>query len=257
MNIGQYKASIDEIPVRKFEVGELKNNYIRINHTRKIIRHRLIPAFLILCLAICCIFLFPGLPNQDSDISITAYAAEQEAILSKDYIRFNLAANLMDGGTSIDDEGNNYNSYVNFNLNFLCEGKDLETLTYTCSEKNITRSNRSSASAYYVENLTVPLKEFGTQMKNNDSLYGYYGEGETTARITKLIGNSYSVTYDDQKKLPYGLVIAADVDENNNYRIKDIIIKLDITMKDGSVKHKRIKIEAAKDALSGIQIRIL
>lgn len=257
MNIDQYKASMDEIPVRKIEAGELLSNYTKVTQTRNIICRKLIPAFLILCLAICSIFLFPGLPYQDSDISITAYAAEQEALLSKDFIRFNLAANLMDGGTSIDDDGNNYNSYVNLNLNFLCEGKDIETLTYTCSEKNITRSNRSSAPAYYVENLTVPVKEFGTQMKNNDSLYGYYGEGETTARITKLIGNSYSVTYDDQKKLPYGLVIAADVDENNNYRIKDIIIKLDITMKDGSIKHKRIKIEAAKDALSGVQIRIL
>ncbi len=163
------------------------------------------------------------------------------------------------GGSSLDKQGNVYDSFVNFNINFICKGENINTLTYTCTYQIVTLDNRLNAEAYYVENLTMPIEEYTKLIRRHDDnfVFGYYGQGETTAKITKLIGNSYTVPYEDQSNKQYGLIMAATTDADGNYHVNDIIIKLDIKMSDGSTQYKKILIKPLKDAFSEFQIRVL
>jgi hypothetical protein len=189
--------------------------------------------------------------EHNSNITIKAFAAENEIQLSKDLISFKLNAVPING--AIDS----VHSYINYNLYFKCEGENIKTITYTCSDQKINRYNRSTANAYYVENISVPVDDFSKEIKADNCIYGGYGEGEDLASITKLIGNTYTVDYHNQADKQYGIVLAATVDEKGTYKVYSTKIKVDITLKDGSIQHKDLQIISSEDVFSEIQMRIL
>lgn len=129
--------------------------------------------------------------------------------------------------------------------------------------RNESLFRRNIALAYYVENYDMPVNEYKNKKideMDENFIFGGYGVGEKIAHITKLIGSSYSVTYEDQENKQYGLIASATVDNDGKYYFNDIIIKVDICMKDGSHQYKRLLIKPVKSErgiLPEIQIRIL
>ena len=248
MDINQYNKSMDEISVKKYDIEDLENirsKTLRKEHIKKYV----LPVILIGILFI------NILPSNHPKITITAYAAENEVQLTKKFTEFDLSAMPSDGGNYDDTNG-----YINFNIYFKCEGQDIKSITYTCSDRTVNRNNRRSALAYYVENMTVPQNEYNTYIKDTSFLYGGYGIGEDTARIVRLIGNAYTVTYEDQSDVQYGLILAATIEKINNfhyYYIKDTIIKVDILFNDGTIQHEKILFKSDGNAFNSVQIRIL
>ena len=249
MNISQYNEAMDEIQADEIGMEEL------IKRKNKIMRKKRQVKFVAFC-AVLCILVFSirpfiGILGDDTEIYIKVYAAENEVQLDKDFISFNLNASGTNGGDDLD------HCYMNYNLNFNCEGDNIDTITYTCNEKKITKMNRLHASAYYVENLVTPSNELSAQMKDNNFLYSYIIEIDSTAHITKLIGSSYTVTYDEQNNKQYGLIVGGNLDQDGNYQFDDTIIKVDIKLKDGTVKHKKILMKSSEASSYTIKMRIL
>jgi len=147
---------------------------------------------------------------------------------------------------------------VNFNINFACKGENIESITFSCNDQAVTINNRLHAAAYFVENITIPTDEYQNYRLGTDTnfIYGFYGDNENTASVTKLIGNTYTVSYEEQGKNQYGLVVAASVDETGNYQTDKLTIQVDIKMTDGSSLHKEIDMKPLKDAFEGFQIRV-
>jgi hypothetical protein len=104
--------------------------------------------------------------------------------------------------------------------------------------------------------MIIPLDEYSESLNDNRALYGYYVPGGNIANLTRLIGNSYSVNYEDQNNIQYGLIIAAKDEDNYRYSIGETVIKLDIHFHDGSVQHRKIIIKSSQDAFSDIQLRM-
>lgn len=80
---------------------------------------------------------------------MTVYAAENSEVqLTKEFVTIKTTAELFLGSSSLDSKGNYLDSKVNYNINFICEGQNIRTITYACSDKKLTRANMSSATAY-------------------------------------------------------------------------------------------------------------
>lgn len=248
MSISQYKDSMDEIKVRIYTTEELLSKNNKKSRITKIKKFSL--AYALIILLFINLIMHETLSGHNTAITVTAYAAENELELSKDFVDFELSAMPFDGGSS------EIECYINYNINFRCEGQDIRSITYTCSDQEVTRENKASASAYYVENMIIPIDEFSDTLQDNRSLYGYYAPGENTANVTRLIGNSYSVNYEDQNNIQYGLIIAAKDEKEYRYSIEKTIIKLEVHFNNGSVQHRKIIIKASQDAFSDIQLRI-
>ncbi len=250
MNISQYKKSMNEIDVRKFSSEEL------ISENSKKLKRAKIKKITLVNLFIGIVFLnliwFNILPSQNSRITFTAYGAVDEMQLSNRFVDFNTTISPMNGGINNDKSG-----YVNSNIYFRCEGEDIEFITYTSSDQIVDQSNWKGATAYYVENMVIPLSEYNSRINEDDFIYGYYVPGEDTANITKVIGSSYSVNYEDQNDKQYGLILAATVDQTGILQINDAIIKIDVHFYDGSVQHKKMLIRSGQDGFSRIQLKIL
>jgi hypothetical protein len=239
---------MNELSTTKYTFDELLVKKHKRRTTTRVTRYSL--SFALCAVVIASLFLYNTLSGHNIAITVTAYAAENTVELSNKFVDFELSAMPVDGSA------NDYNCYINYNLFFRCEGQDIKSITYTCSDQEVTRNNRAGASAYYVENMILPLNEYSNQMQENDFLYGYYAPGEDTAHMTRLIGNSYTVSYEDQNTIQYGLIIAATSDHSFQYSIEETVITLDIYFNDGSVQRKEIIIKSSQDAFSDIQIRI-
>jgi hypothetical protein len=239
---------MDEIVAKTYTMDELLSKNNKRSRIVKVKKFSLV--YVLIALLFINLLLYESLSGHNTAITVTAYAAENEMELSKDFVDFELSAMPFDGGSS------EIECYINYNINFRCEGQDIRSITYTCSDQEVTRENKASASAYYVENMIIPIDEFGGIQNDNRALYGYYAPGENTANVTRLIGNSYSVNYEDQNNIQYGLIIAAKDEDNYRYSIEETIIKLEVHFNDGSVQHRKIIIKSSQDAFSDIQLRI-
>ncbi|MGB8453712.1 MAG: hypothetical protein WCD89_15480 [Anaerocolumna sp.] len=253
MNMDQYKKSMLEIEVKKIKIEELLNKKTkRVNKLRTV-------KFIPILFGIVLTLFFIDFSKKSPEIIINVYAAENEITLTKDFVNFELNAMPLIGASTLDKQGHESDSFVNYNINFICKDENIKTITYTCTNQVVTRNNRLDADAYYVENIRMPIEEY-TKLdlsQEDNFIFSYHEQGETTENITKLIGNSYTVSYAEQTNKQYGLVIAATTDEDGNYYVNDIIIKVDIEMEDGSVQHKKILIKPLSDAFSEFQIRVL
>lgn len=256
MNLNEYKNAMSEIKVNTEEVEA--SIHRKMNHGVKERVKRLVPAFAAIMVMVIIFAFWYEIPSNSPAISMTVYAAEQEVPLTKEFVMISANANPFFGSSSIDENGNYYDSKMNYNINFKCEGEDIETITYICSDQEITRGNMSVA-AYYVENITMPLEEYKKYREFEDEqfLCGFYGEGEANANITKLIGSSYTVNYEEQRNIQYGLVVVASVDGEGDYIMEDLTLRVEIQLKDGSVVEKKILLDFGETGFSEIGIRIL
>ena len=73
-----------------------------------------------------------------------------------------------------------------------------------------------------------------------------------------LIGNSYSILYNEQDARQYGIVLHAYKTKNGTYAITETIINVDILLENGKTVQRRIKIDACDDILTqGIEISLI
>ncbi len=258
MNINEYKEAMEEISVSSIEVEAALQK--KMNKDNEIKTKRTIPVYTIMAILLIAFVFANDILVNKPEISITVYAAETGEIpLTNEFANFKVNATPISASSTIDKQGNYQDSTVNYNIWFKCEGQDIKAITYNCSDRDITRGNRSKASAYYVENITMPVEEYKHyDWKKDDTIIsGWYGIGETEAQVTKMIGSSYTVSYDQQMNKQYGLVIAATVDEEGNYTVEDTTIKVTIEMQDGSIQKKQLLVHPGKNALLEVDIRIL
>ncbi len=258
MNMDNYKEAMKEIPISADEI-EAKL-YERIK-TEKKIKNKLnvrgtMPVFALASVILLICILWYRASLDSPAITVKVLAAEQEAIpLSKEFITIDKQVAPFYGGYSGDDQ----NANVTYHIHFICEGEGIDTITYILSEKEVTRDNRAAAPAYYVENITLPVEEYRNMQlsKEENFISGFYGEGEEDATIIKMIGSSYTVKDEEQEEIAYGLVVAASVDEEENFRCEDLVIRIKIGMEDGSTVNKQLLLEFGEDAFHEVQIKIL
>lgn len=241
MNINQYKSSMESIYVKKLTINELldkKDNTIKLKV--KSLTYALLGVLIIFFVS----------QSKKPEIIITAYAAEKEIQLTDKFIDIKLNSKPIYGQADQDNS-----CFINFDLYFKCEGQNIESISYTCSDQIISMDNYESAKAYYVENLIIPASEYKYYINANNFIYGYHMPGDNSANITKLIGETYSVNYEDQNN-QYNLIIAGVVDNAGIFHINDTTIKIAVKLIDGTIKYKNLIIKSEKDVLSDIQIRI-
>ena len=258
MNLSKYKEAMDEIQLDT----EILANRIskRMEQKNVISQKRIVAAVVMVAVIIACINYLPEFWITEPSFTMTVYAAENEGVeLNKEFMDIKANINPFIGGYSQDDQGNYVNSDINSNITIKVEGLDIAEITYTCTDTIITRGNRRSVPAYFVENITIPLEEYNHTLwsKNEMWIYGLYGEGDTEAKVTQLIGNSYSVAYEEQMNIKYGLVINTSVDENQKFHFEDFTIAVGIKMKDGTVYHKKLLVHAGEDAFTNIEMKIM
>ncbi|MDF2587513.1 MAG: hypothetical protein K0S41_1354 [Anaerocolumna sp.] len=255
MNIEEYKNAMNEITVNTSDVALIVNN--KLYQSIKSKQNQIMPMISTIIALSLILVLISHMYKNNPTISITVYAKEQGEIdLSNKYVLVEADAAFFLGGSSIDNQGNYYDSSVNYNLKFNCVGENIKYITYTCSDKKVTRDNRQKASAYYVENKTTVGGDFYQLHKDDTFLYGFLDQGTNEAHITYLVGSSYTVLYDEQFDKQYGLVVPAEVDEYGNYHVKDLVVNMMIHMKDGSRQTKKIKIHFLDNAYS-LEVKIL
>jgi hypothetical protein len=221
---------------------------------------KVVPSFAILAVLMVVFIFLQGIPATEPIILMTVYAAENSEVqLTKEFTNIKTTADLFVGSSALDTQGNHFDSKVNYNINFICEGQDIIAITYACSDTKVTRADISSAAAYYVENITMPVEEYRKYKMNEDEqfLSGFYGEGEKEAHVTRLIGEAYTVPYENQMSKQYGLVVAAEVDAEENYHFDDFAIHVEIELKDGSIIKKILLVHSGDNALGEIEIRIM
>ncbi|MDF2943354.1 MAG: hypothetical protein K0S01_2212 [Herbinix sp.] len=261
MNICEYKNAMSEIVVKTAGIEEML--YKKLNKNEKNKYKKWIPSYAIAVIAVFVFLFLQGLPATEPMILMTVYAADNDGIpLSNEYVNIKTNAIPLMGSSTIDTQGNYFDSMVNFNINITCEGlegQEIQTITYTCSDKEVTRGNITSSIVYYVENITMPVEEYKNYKIQEDEkfLSGFYGEGEEIAHLTRLVGNSYTVTYAEQANKQYGIVVASTTDEKGTYHFEDFVIKAEIKLRDGSVVKKKLLVHSGEDAFTEIEIRIL
>jgi hypothetical protein len=251
-----------EIPVDTVELEaklyERINSRNKINNKTKV--RRMVPALaFMLVLSLVIVFWYRN-PANIPVITMKVSAAEQGTVnLSREFVAINTQAQPFFGGYTVDSQGNYTDADITYNINFICEGEGIASITYICSDQEITRSNRSEVAAYYVENVTLSTEEYKSLPpdKGDNFICGFYGEGEDTATNIYLIGSSYTVTYEEQQNIKYGLVVAATVDQEERFHCEDLRITARITMADGSEISKQLLLVFGEDAFKEVQIKIL
>lgn len=258
MDINNYRSAMDVIKIDRLHTPQ--ELYLRMDRRNRTMKRKLIPSTVLLTLVVVACIVHSNISASSSNIVVMVYAAEQEkTLLTEELISINPNAQAYVGSISTDTQGNDYVEKMDYNINFICEGDNIEEITYICADKEITRDTVKSVPAYYVENMKLPVEEY-KQLKlyqDDTFLFGFYAPGEELANLTKLIGTSYTVPYEEQNSKEYGLIVNASDDQKDYNRFDDLIITMKIKMKNGTYQYKQIKLILGDDAMSEVQICIL
>lgn len=229
----------------------------RLFNYNKIVASLLATAMVLLFISI-----YPKLNINEPSITMTVYAAENDGVvLTNTFIDIKTNASFLNGGYSTDNQGNVWDAKVNYNIILRCEGKDIDSITYSTSDKEITReSNLSGIPAYFIENLEMPIDEFlDTRWGKDDKFLFGGGYTETIAHVSKLVGSSFTVNYNDQMNEKYGLLINCTVDTQDVYHFENFTINMAIKMKDGKVYNKQLLVHETESeyTIPGIEMRLV
>ena len=248
MNIEEYKRAMQEVYVSTDKIKLRFQNTIdeKMKHIKIVHPHNFNKKILVCVMSFILIFVLVNfIPLTKGDISkftITVYASDlnKELFLSKTPItlstsnQFNIQAITNEGKDS--ETGS-----INFDLNFKCEGKNIRKITYQLSDKTISRENRGEAVAWFAEN-DDSYGTFPDSTSNEDvSVYRSYRDNTNhTCYVTKMIGNSYSVDYENQNDKQYALEINLFQNEKGELEAKKFTITVILTLDDGSTLEKHI-----------------
>lgn len=259
MNLSKYKEAMDEIQI---DVANIENRINQLMESKCFFSNKkIVAAFIMAAVIIMCVSYLPHIMISEPSFTMTVYAAETDGVeLNNDFLDIKADTRPFVGGYTQDDQGNYIDADINSNIIIKVDGQDIEAITYTCADKIVTRdTNLRSVPAYFVENITLPVEEYNhTKWSENEMwLYGFYGEGDTEAKVTQLIGSSYTVAFEEQMNIKYGMIINATVDQNQNFHFEDFTIDVAIKMKDGAEYHKQLLVHAGEDAFTDIEMKII
>lgn len=259
MNLLKYKEAMDEIELDTVEMKE--RIYGTINKKRTIPYKKLVAVFAALVLVLLNFSDLPFISLVEPSFTMTVYAAEEMVgELNNEFLTIKTEINPVNTGAFYDELGNYLRAEINVNVTMRVEGEDIEAITYTSSAEVITREHgRDSVPAYFVKNNIVPIEYINEKawLMDDSVIYCFYGEDELEATTTQLIGTSYSVAYEEQKNISYGLHINAAIDNFNNLHFDDFIINVDIKLKDGSNYKKQILVHEGALTTTDIEMKIL
>ncbi|MFA9462711.1 MAG: hypothetical protein ACERKN_00305 [Velocimicrobium sp.] len=176
-----------------------------------------------------------------SNFTITVYASDlnKELILSDNPITLSTSSQF--NIKAISNEGNeNSTGSINFDLNFKCDGENIKDITYQLSNQTISRENKEKALAWFAENASYNTN-YNSLYKDDKDVYRVYRNDTTHIYyVTKMIGNAYTVRYENQDDKNYALELNLFKDDNNNLTAKNFTITVTITLNDGTTLEKHI-----------------
>ena len=235
MNIHEYKKAAQEIHVNtdkikyRFEKtlyrkSKDKNKFNLANVKKPLLM--CIASFILIFIIISANLLTGG---NASNFSITVYASDvnNEFILSDTPITLTTSNQFNMQGIT-----NNEIGTINFNLNLKCEGDNIESITYKLSDKIISINNRGGAVAWFAENDSYIISSSSKSIKD-ESVYESYSY-DNKCFVTKMIGNAYSVDYDNQNNKNYALVISLYKNNKGDFIAKDFTITVIISLNNGT-----------------------
>lgn len=242
MNIDKYKKAMQEIPVN---TDKITNGFVNMIYEKSKYRRMFRPMYLrkavILCLVsfvivyVISINLFND--GSNSNYTITVYASEikKEIILSDTPITLSTSNKFNALGIT-----NNETGSINFDLNLKCEGENIKNITYKLSDKAISIADRHEVVAWFAENTSYDTETNLIPM-DDENVYESYSYNNKRS-VTKMIGNLYSVDYENQNDKHYALVISLDKDDEGNFIADNFTITVMLTLTDGTTLKKQISV---------------
>lgn len=258
MRLNEYKEALREVIVDTDKIKDRfekniqkipnKNGKRKSNFPKLFIKRPIVFGLTSLIIIFCVIFIDFMDAGKVSDFSIKVYAADKksEQLLSDKPVSISLSNDFKMAGFSNDEIGN-----INFNLNFICEGDNIENITYQLSDQEITVYNKQQEVAWFVENDSYLLGATGENDVDqiidedemiNEGIYESFRD-DKMCFVTKMIGNKYSVKGTDQNNKHYGLVINLFKDDKDEFTARNFIITVSVTLTDGTVIKKYISVE--------------
>ena len=138
------------------------------------------------------------------------------------------------------------------NFYFYFNKKNIDTITLSCSDTEITRSNRAEHPAYFVENRLFDHDSY-LQMKSeyeSNENFLWMLSNEKSSVVTLLLGNTCTIPYDKQDDRQYGIVLTAQKTGESVYSIEETVIQAEIVFENGKTVRQKIKISACDDILT-------
>lgn len=242
MKISHYNSAMDQINVNveevllRFKKENAREKDIKSKRIGYHIPRNVSVAMASIVLIIVLVTSFVGKTGSEIDIlfSVNAAGSDERMEISDEpvHVKSNSEFNIM--GTS------SGRGSVNFDIDIKCEGIEIDSITYKLPGETITRDNRINAIAWFSENVTLPAGEY-LDYKGDTSLYEVMGDG-TEKHIKRMIGNNYTVAYDGQDEIEYGLEINFDIDENGKVIANEFFIEVEVVMTDGSIFERHIRV---------------
>lgn len=195
------------------------------------------------------------LPGQETPFSITVHAAGTDSLLlsTEPVIVQHTAAPQFQALAAADGKG-----IVNYQLWFQCEGENIAAITYRCSDTPVDRNNYSEASHYFVADWTVPVEERG-QYDYIRSLQSSADQAEGICQLVELIGNEYTVSYEEQDQKNLGIELQVTTADSPDPIAKAEAFTIDVilTFTDGHTQTVALYLEPMEDAFDGILIQVV
>lgn len=245
MNMEEYKKAMNEISIdtekvkNRFRETKDKNTYKCLNY-KKLAFVFIMPIILIFTVSIFSFFNTESIPN----ITLKVYAADSSEEKSLSRIPVVLNTLHQPNMQSITNKGKtDETGSVTYNLSFQCIGENIKSITYKLSDKEITRENRGEAVAWFAESCKYySYFESIADPENtlhDKSIYLKIREFDNLM-VTKMIGSSYTVDYENQNDKQYLLEINLNSDGKGKLVAKNFIINVIITMNSGKTVEKQI-----------------
>ena len=144
MNINQYKNTLDTISLKQYSIEELQK--IMKNKRKK--KQKII--VMMICIMLLSVIITPKLFVKNESYIISVYASNgSETNLSNELKKIDINTEAKYAST-LDDMKE---SDLNINIFFGIEGENIKTVTFKCSDNEITRNNLSKEQVYFIENI--------------------------------------------------------------------------------------------------------
>jgi hypothetical protein len=234
MNLSDYKKAVQEIHVNsdkiKLRFEKEINEKSKDKRTCNYIFKRPILTCLVLCILIFTFtFMIVLSGGNASNFTITVYASvkNDNLVLSDTPITLSTSSQFNMQGIENDEAGS-----VKFDLNLICKGDNIEKITYKLSDKIITKENRGEAVAWFAESDSYIIGS-GSENIKDERIYESYSY-DNKCFLTKMVGNAYSVEYENQNNKNYALVLSLNKNNKGNFTAQDFTITVNILFNDGT-----------------------
>lgn len=249
MNLNDYIKTMDEIHVdqeKLIKKIQEKNSFGQ-PYKRRPALPRLAAAVLVFAL-LAAILCKPSLPGQKEGFSITVHAAESEStLLPGEETSIHYTASPLYEFVDTDTQ----KGMINYNLWLECTGEGIASVTYRCLDTPVKKEEIGNVPCYFVRNKTIPSAE----LAQYDYIRSLQPSGEDVCHIVQLVGNEYTVPYEDQAGQCTGIEFPITKD-GENAKAEPFTIDVLITLNDGSTQYLKLLLTPMADAFSDLKIEL-